>query len=419
MSGRRVFRHVVGVVIVTAATVPLAAIPASAAPARIVQARKTLSVSLPSGTKQKVVQSVTLASGPWTVISRAFVVNSANGESDYFRCALFDETANTELDRSAAWVATDYPGNMITNLAKVKVAQGTTTTVDQRCWHDHFGISDAFLQAQATLLAFKALSASGNRVHRSTAVTDLPSFGNGERPKTVGTVLLTKGTWVLGLKATAVLGTGTDWVECQLPGGGNFSVDAGVGGDSGWSRASTFAAFTVYTTTFDEEFVTAKCSAYDGTNSYLDPGVELWARKVSSAFIGNTCGTVTPDAATDAVADIRTTACGIPSGTGTTQTGGATISKGSWVAVGAEQSLIAGAQQFIQCGATDVTDDRRIDEGAGAWAMNALGKSFGYTDTTYLGKLTVSSAATVEFRCFQPASSGIDSLQGSYILLRP
>lgn len=221
MSGRRIIRHPV-VAAMTLAMIggSLLAVPGEAAATRIVQARRNASVALalPSGSRPKVVQSVTLASGPWTVMAKAFVVDLTSGESDYFRCDLYNATSNRSLDVSAGWVASDFPGNMITNMAKLKVAKGTTVTIDQQCWHDHTGIGHAYLDPGATLLAFKASSGTDNRLYRSTSAIDLPNADNNEHPATVASLGLSSGFWVFGFKATAVNSDGQDHIENSAAG---------------------------------------------------------------------------------------------------------------------------------------------------------------------------------------------------------
>src|SRR4051794_40028651 len=91
--------------------VPLFAQSSAAAP-RVVQARTTASIALPSSTEATSVQSVTLTSGPWTVIGKAFVVDQTYPESDFFRCELFNSAAGKHLDVAAAWVSSEVDGSM-------------------------------------------------------------------------------------------------------------------------------------------------------------------------------------------------------------------------------------------------------------------------------------------------------------------
>jgi hypothetical protein len=410
---RRWFR--MGVAIAALSSLPLAT--PSAAAARIVQARTKTSTPLPSTTSATTIQSLTLASGPWTIMSKAFVVDLTSGESDYFRCALFDKSASKQLDVSAGWVASAYPGNMITNLAKLNVTQGSTVTVDQRCWHDHEGISHAYLDPGATLLAFKARTSTGNRLYRTTSSITLPSSFDMQKPVTVASLGLGAGTWLVGLKGTAVNTSGEDSVECRLPGGSTFTTETGVGGNAGWPRASTFAGFNVVTTSGST--VTAKCIAFYGNGPYLDPGLVLWARKVPSSFVGNTCGTVTPSGTTDLVADVRATKlCPIGTGTAASQVGGVRITAGSWVVLGTESALDADTSQFVRCLAKDVTHNRNLDAHATAWVL-PVDQASPWSDSIYLGRVSSSVNATIEFRCGQEASGTADSYVGSYILLRP
>jgi hypothetical protein len=418
VSGRRIIRHSI-VTTMTLAIIggSLLAAPGAAATTRIVQARRNASVALPSGSRAKVVQSVTLASGPWTVMAKAFVVDLTSGESDYFRCDLYNATSNRSLDVSAGWVASDFPGNMITNMAKLKVAKGTTVTIDQRCWHDHTGIGHAYLDPGATLLAFKASSATDNRLYRSTSAIDLPNANNNEQPVTVASLGLSSGTWVFGFKATAVNSDRQDHIECDLRSFGSVNrLFASVSGDAGWSRASTFTAFSLDNLS-NNGTVTVNCISTYGV-TYLDPDLVLWARKVPNYLLGGECGTVSFPATVAVVADIRDTSCSIGTGASASQVGGVTVFPGSYVILGAEQAVRSTAKQFIRCRAQDVTHNKSIDANATMWARPNDSTS-SYANTTYLGQFSSNEATTVEFRCGQDASAIASSEDGTYLALSP
>jgi hypothetical protein len=384
----------------------------SATPPRIVKARTSAATALPSTIDQTTVQAVTLQSGPWTVLSRAFVVDKSADESDYFRCGLYDAGTNAALDRSAGWVGNEFPANMITNLAKLKVPRGASVTIEQRCWHDHFDIANAYLDPGATILAFKALSRTGNRLYRTTSSTGLPSFDGGGSPLTVATLGIGSGTWLFGFKATAVNVTSAhESVSCDLPGAAHAS--ANVSADGAWSRVTTFSAFGVVTSV-NGETLTVDCIDALGPG-YLDPDVVLWARKVSSGSVGDSCGTVAASSgASDLVVDERTSVCSIGVGKDASQVGGTAVGAGSWVVLGAEHGLYASIPQFVRCRATDVTHNRTLDGHAAAWVR-------GHGGTTYLGTVTSSDDVTVEFRCGHDSATGTvqSDWAFSYVLLRP
>jgi len=154
---------------------------------------------------------------------------------------------------------------------------------------------------------------------------------------------------------------------------------------------------------------------------YLDPGAVLWARQVTSSVTGNSCGTVGgATSTTDAVADMRTTQCGIGFGTGASQVGGTAVAPGTWVLLGAEQGdLSAQVGGFVRCRATNPGANKVLDAHAD-YVVNPDTQD--YMTTTFLGKLTTSTNTNVEFRCGLPGSGGIGggiSYAGGYVAFKP
>jgi hypothetical protein len=386
--------------------------PASAA-GKAVQARTTAQTLLPSGTSPTTVQSITLTSGAWTILGKAFAVDLTTAESDFFRCQLYNPTSAKQLDGSAAFVSAAFPGNMITNLAKLKVGSGVTVTIQQRCWHDHFGIAHSYLDPGATLLAFKGTTASANRLDRTTAQTTLLKTTR----KTVAQIGFSQGTWVWGFKATAVNVTNRDdSVTCFLP--GNTTVSQSVGTDSSSTSVATLTAFGVMSVT-SATTISVSCYSNDGFAS-LDPNAVFWARPIPGFLSSATCGTVMPAGGAGdpppAVADMRTNSvqCPIASGTAVSQVGGVSISPGTWVVLGAEQGMFTSLGTFVRCQAKDVGANKVIDKNATLWDS---GPAFVQT-STYLGKLTTAVDTAVEFRCGTDGGSA-NSVKAGYVVFRP
>ena len=259
----------------------------------------TTSTSLPSDTSKLVVQQITLTSGPWTITAKAFVVDLTSPESDFFRCQLYNSTTGKQLDVSAAFVSYNWPGNMITNLAKLKVASGTTVSIQQRCWHDHNGIANAYLDPGSTVLAFKANPSNTNRLSRTSAAT---SVSQAPASTTVATLGIGVGNWLFGFKATAVNATSQiDDVFCGLSDGN--ATRASVSSDPNYAAAATFVAFGLYSA-LDPTTLTVDCRSTLSV-SYLDPGAVLWARQVGPATHGSTCGSLTRYSVVDVGRDGR------------------------------------------------------------------------------------------------------------------
>jgi hypothetical protein len=387
----------------------------SGAASRVLLARTTAATTLPSATTKTTVQSLTLTGGPWTIIAKGFIVDLSTAESDFFRCELFNATSAKHLDVSAAWVSDQMHGNMITNIAKLTVAAGATVTIQQRCWHDHNGISQASVDPGATLLAFKAPSADKNRLFRSTASAPLPlGFA------TVASLGLTAGTWVFGFKATAVnVGTDSDVAQCGVPG---TDVYQDVGTNPGWPRVATFTAFGVVNANTSTT-ITVQCGSRQGGPVYLDPGLVLWARQVPSAVTGSSCGTILGAATTTgAVADMRISKCTIGVGTGASQMGGTAITPGTWVVLGAEQAdLSTSFAGFVNCRATNPGTNKVLDAHADVWLPFMSATTDSFATTTYLGKVTTSVNTAVEFRCGIPSgfSASGSSYFGGYVVFKP
>ena len=140
-------------------------------------------------------------------------------------------------------------------------------TVQQRCGHDTDGGNPAYLDAGATLLAFKAKTAAGNRLARTTSPTPL-----GLSDSTVATLSLSAGTWMVGYQVTAVSFDGTNnEARCKVE---QAYASRWVGGGTGMTTVATFANFLTVTTSASRT-LTLTCWDYGGTNHYLDPGSVL------------------------------------------------------------------------------------------------------------------------------------------------
>ena len=377
---------------------------------RAQQVRTTAAFPMPTpGIKP--VQGMTLTAGPWTVVAKAFAVDLSGG-GDIVRCQVFDITHNKALDGAAAEVKPTYPGSMITNIAKLVVPSGATVAIQQRCGHDTDGGNPTYLDPGATLLAFQAKSAAGNRLTRTTAPTPL-----GLSDTTVATLSLSAGTWLVGYKATAVSFDGTNnEARCRVE---QAYASRWVGAGAGMTTVATFANFLTVKTS-STRTVALTCWDFDGTNSYLDPGSVLWARQVSSAVTGSTCGTVTRAGTADLVVDTRpgSTFCPVKAGTTGSQMDAAAVPAGTWVALGVEAELYSGSFEgshadWFRCTARDITHSKVVDPAATAWVPDETAA------TTYGGLLQPTTSATVEFRC--RVDGGLNGLSGrsAYVLLRP
>jgi len=307
---------------------------------------------------------------------------------------------------------------MITNLAKLKVDVGTTATIEQRCWHDHSGIANASVDPGATLLAVTAPSAGQNRMYRSRASLPVSST------TLAASLGVTTGTWVYGFKATAVnVGSDVDIASCFIPGTG---IDQSVGTSSYLPRVATLTAFGVLTVNTSTT-ITVNCQADQGGPVYLDAGLALWARQVPSAVTGDSCGTVLGATTTSgAVADMRAgRLCTIKSGTGASQVGGDSITPGTWVVLGAEQTFTEPPSGnsyvgLIGCRATNPGTNKVLDAHASLW-LPFTNSFLTYATTTYLGKVTTSVDTAVEFRCGLPSgvNATASSYAGGYVVFKP
>jgi len=165
--------------------------------------------------------------------------------------------------------------------------------------------------------------------------------------------------------------------------------------------------------------ISVTCDVPDG-NGYLDPGAVLWARRVSSAVIGNSCGTVTgATASTDLLIDRRTTSCGIGTGASASQVGGGSVPPGTWLVLGAEQELETGFNEFVRCQVKDATHNRVLDAGASDYSSGDLDAITPvYSGTTYVAKTSRTTNTVIQFRC-GVQNPGAASASGGYVLLRP
>lgn len=360
----------------------------------------------------KGVQSLTLGPGPWTVVAKAFAVDLSGG-GDIVRCQIFDVTHQKALDGAAAEVKPTYPGSMITNIAKLVVPTGATVAIQQRCGHDTDGGNPAYLDPGATLLAFKAKSAAGNRLTRTTAPTPL-----GLSDTTVATLSLSAGTWLVGYKATAVSFDSTkNEARCVVE---QAYASRWVGGGAGGTTVATFANFLTVTTA-SSRTISLTCWDYDGANHYLDPGSVLWARQVGSAVTGSTCGTVTRAGTADLVVDTRpgSTYCPVTAGATGSRMDAVAVPAGTWVALGVEAEMYSGffsenPGDWLRCTARDVTHNKLVDPAATAWVPPDKAAA-----TTYAGLLRTTASATVEFRCRKDGGLNGASGRSAYVLLRP
>lgn len=404
------------IAIVTVGPVLVAPSAHAATTVRAKQLKTTAAFTMPTPGLRSV-QALTLGTGPWTVIAKAFAVDLSGG-GDIVRCQIFDVTHKEALDGAAAAVRQDYPGSVITNIAKLVVPAGATVAIQQRCGHDGTSGNPAYLDPGATLLAFKARTAAGNRLARTTAQTPLTLSS-----RTVATLGLSVGTWLVGYKATAVSfdANGSARALCIVEDSHALRY---VSGRTGSTAVANLAGFLTVTVTASRTI--AMTCQNSGGATYLDPGAVLWGRQVGSAFAGQTCGTVTgATASQDMIMDGRYTRndpyCPVGPGAAASQVGGAAVTPGTWIVLGAEGSLNSMSGDvpgdWFRCSARDVTHNKVLDAGATAWVDGTNGEA----ETTYAGLLKTTTAATVEFRCGHDNGTltGSSSSGASYLLLRP
>ena len=375
----------------------------SATVKRVVSARSTTPFAMPAPGLAKV-QLVRLTAGAWTVIAKATAVNFST--TDFVRCQLWDITNNVGLDGSTYQVGTTVAkAGPITNVATLEVPPGATVQVQQQCGHDTAAGDAAYLDADAGLVAFQTLdgTAAGQSVARTAAPYPLTSSN-----AIVLSLALPPGTYAIGFKMTAVSLSGNAVVLCYLlaPNGGSGTADIAIGDTS---AAATDTAFTYFS---GSGTVSLVCGLPAGSGAYLDPETVLWARKAKAVTaVENGCGARLVNATTDLVALVRQGQCTIVSTN--TALSAASVSKGTWVAVGGESTLANdGASDFVRC-------ELRIDGGQldGSATWEDAGHYVG--GLTVLGTVKLAQQANIEESCIHDTSGATSrSFAGSLVLIR-
>jgi hypothetical protein len=344
-------------------------------------------------------QSVKLGAGAWTVIGKATAVDS--GPVDIARCRLVD--GSTALDGAAVQVSGSHRAETLTNVATVVVPAGTTARLLQQCGHDQSNGESVSIDPDASLVAFQTRdgTAAGQSIVRTTAQTPLPAAG-----AIVLSQALPPGNYAAGFKVTAVSFSGPAVVDCRLT----------FAGPSGAAIAMVGSATDVVTRSFFTYLtgggtVSLFCTGSDTSSVYLDPDAVLWVRQAKSftAVYGG-CGASLVNGTTDLVAMLRIfDQCNIQT---TPNLSSASITKGSWVALGGESRLIndAASGDFVRC--TLSTDVTHLD-GSSEWVDASM-----YTGVTVLGAVKTTSTVTLIEGCASDANGLGRSFVGSLVLIR-
>jgi hypothetical protein len=357
-----------------------------------------------------VVQSIKLTVGAWTVMAKASAVNPST--PDFVRCQIYDNTNNVGLDGATYQLGnTIERGGTITNLATIVVPEASTVQVQQRCGHDTSAGNGTYIDADASIVGFLTVdgTAAGQTELRTASQTPLTATD-----ATVLSLPLAQGSYAIGFKTSAVTFGGDTRVFCSMTVPSGYA--GGISSDIGSPTAVATNAFFTYLSNFNQAInlsVTLKCRYLGASGAYLDPGTVLWARKVKAvtAAAGG-CGTTLVNGTTDLVAVVRPGAsCAISSSPTTLSQ--AFVTKGTWVAVGGESSLInnGGADDYMHC---ELTVNGGHLDGSAAWEIG--GHDVG---VTLLG-----TAKTTGFTAFTEAchrdSSGQQSasIGGGLVLIR-
>ena len=278
---------------------------ASPSPAAVVQARTGAAVSLADGGGLlTTVESVTLASGSWTVTSNATAVNF--GAGDYVRCQL--DVNNRLIDGGATtYLAGRVAG--VVNAATWKSSTGFTVAL--LCEHDHDGTSQQFyFDPGVTLTAMRGGPISSTTVHgsgsptvvqaRTTSSVSVPRSG-----AAVATAALPAGNWAILAKLSVVDFGNRDYIQCWTSG----SPGVGVRSDFPLVGVSSTNTYVADLTVEADASVpsgggtaTLTCATTYNSPVYLDPGATITATLVprpnhlTDQFISGASGVQLADA---------------------------------------------------------------------------------------------------------------------------
>jgi hypothetical protein len=388
VRGRRIGAGLAAVLVSAAGVAGGVPQPASAAAPNVVSHVTKKAHALPAPGMQRI-ESIRLTKGTWTLVAKASAFGG-EGAPDFFRCQLVDMTHKVALDGSTAQLGAGLDTDVITNLALLK-AKGPVT-IAQECGHDGTAGNAGSIEADASLVGF-VVSPSRVRVARTTAQTPIGSGGY------VGVLNLSlpKGSWVLGVKLSAV---GFDAVrgavDCTVDNETLFTRE--VGTVTGMHAVSTLfhvAAATPSTTST----LTLSCRGND-PQLYLDPNTAFWAWKATNLQQASglaTCPvTLQGAAAADALVE-GANLCRLGSGNFPTQIAGAHLRAGTWVALSGVDGLASeGNGNLDHCELLDASHGRALDVASAA--ESAENES---TDTqiTNLAVTTVKHGLAVEGRC--------------------
>jgi len=298
--------------------------------------------SLPLATTMKVVASINVPAGSWTILGKWTAVDF--GAGDWFRCILWNVNGATQLDGSTVRVT----GNTSWVLTAHNAAQatfGATTTVQLQCKEDGEGLvagNAPYLDPGATIVAIPARAAADQTTARNGADTPL-----GTTDTLVAQVSLGSGSWLVGFKATTVgFISGFGVVTCRV----DVSPQAISKGEVGANAVQNRWAVSLVGAGSANGNVTAKllCSAnVPGTK--LDGGTAvLWARKVASVASGSgACGGAVGSAE---LVVVQTLGCTVGANAAPAATAGsAQLGAGRWVVL-ANESVSSNADgTLIRC----------------------------------------------------------------------
>jgi hypothetical protein len=381
----------------------------SAVQKKVVAARTAAKFPMPAP-GMAAVQTVTLPAGTWSVIAKASAIDFSS--TDIVRCEIYDRTHKASLDSSAYQVGSSgVIGGTITNLASITVAGGSTVKVQQRCGHDGSAGNSAYLDPDASIVAFRTLdgTAATQSLVRTAGATALSSSST-----TVLNFTLPAGTYAIGFKSTGVLFSGSATAICSIDGPRGYAGDTAVN-VGGATDVATDAFFT-YMSSFGGGSmpVSVACAASGAPGAYLDPGAVLWARKVKAVTaVEGGCGASLVNATTDLVAVVRPyQPCAfMNTDTALSQ---AYVPKGTWVAVGGESDVYSNSAptDFVRC-ALSTAEHGHID---GSAATEVIAQDLG---VTLLGTVKTTTPETFQELCHRD-SGGVQStsLAGSLVLIR-
>jgi len=153
----------------------------------------------------------------------------------------------------------------------------------------------------------------------------------------------------------------------------------------------------------------------------LDPNSVLWARKASAyTSVENGCGARLKNATTDLIALTRdpSSVCAI-SGDSHTRLSGATVSKGTSVALGGEIYMrsLTSPSDLLRCELTSQPDGQGVShlDGSAVWEGFGL-----YDGISVLGTFTASARTAIDESCWRDsAGTQTPTSSGALMLIRP